>query len=312
MTIAPVAGSFRDPAGFVYRRDGVLYRQINRCYEDHYRKLLDSGLYAALVERGMLIEHCDAPLALAADGDAARVIAPDPIPFISYAYEWSFSQLRDAALLTLASQRLALDHGMSLKDAAASNVQFRGSTPVLIDTLSFETLPDGKPWVAYGQFCRHFLAPLALMANADVRLQQLLRVHMDGIPLDLAKRLLPARTRWAPSLFIHINVHATLSSRLAGSELEVGKQKRKMSLRALYALTESLESAVRALRWKPAGEWSDYYDDPAMTIAEPKRSRSVRPIQRSAFATWMLCAQSTAFSPACAVSTSHSTASRVR
>jgi hypothetical protein len=106
------------------------------------------------------------------------------------------------------------------------------------------------------------------MANADVRLQQLLRVHMDGIPLDLAKRLLPARTRWAPSLFIHINVHATLSSRLAGSEVEVGKQKRKMSLRALYALTESLESAVRALRWKPAGEWSDYYDDPAMTVAE--------------------------------------------
>jgi len=41
--------------------------------------------------------------------------------------------------------------------------------------------------VAYQQFCQHFLAPLALMTTCDVRLGQLLRVHIDGIPLDPKK-----------------------------------------------------------------------------------------------------------------------------
>ena len=82
---------------------------------------------------------------------------------------------------------------MSLKDASAYNIQFRGGRPVLIDTLSFERYREGEPWVAYRQFCQHFLAPLALMSHTDVRLSQLLRVYIDGIPLDLASRLLPVK-----------------------------------------------------------------------------------------------------------------------
>ncbi|MFN2238742.1 MAG: SAM-dependent methyltransferase [Thermoanaerobaculia bacterium] len=268
MTATPVAGSFRDPSGFVYRRDGVLYRQINRSYRPDYEKLLSSGLYDALVKSGLLVAHREAPLEVAANAEAFRVIIPELVPFISYPWEWSFSQLRDAALATLESQRVALDHGMILKDAAAFNVQFRGSKPVLIDTLSFEELKEGEPWVGYGQFCRHFLAPLALMAHVDVRLQQLLRVYIDGIPLDLARSLLPSRKWWDPSLLMHINVHGAMSSRVAGSGIEVKKHRRKMSLNALYALTDSLAKAVRSLRWTPAGEWSDYYEDPEMTSDE--------------------------------------------
>ncbi len=30
--------------------------------------------------------------------------------------------------------------------------------PVLIDTLSFARLSEGEPWIAYRQFCQHFLA----------------------------------------------------------------------------------------------------------------------------------------------------------
>ena len=86
------------------------------------------------------------------------------VDFISYPYEWSFSQLKDAALTTLAAHELALDHGMTLKDASAYNVQFVDGKPVLIDSLSFERAVPDEPWVAYRQFCQHFLAPLALMA----------------------------------------------------------------------------------------------------------------------------------------------------
>jgi hypothetical protein len=86
---------------------------------------------------------------------------------------------------------------MSLKGASACNIQFLGGKPVLIDTLSFERYREGKPWVAYGQFCRDFLAPLYLLARKDVRLGLLLRDFIDGVRLDLASRLLPLRTRFS-------------------------------------------------------------------------------------------------------------------
>jgi hypothetical protein len=160
--------SFRDPIGFVYRRDGVLYRQISARHAADWQAFVGSGLFGQLVERGWLIEHDEAPRELAHDEDAWRVLRPRPLGFISYPYEWAFSQLKDAALLTLDVQSAALEAGMSLRDASAYNVQFDFSRPVMIDALSFEKRREGEPWVAYRQFCQHFLAPLALMALTDV------------------------------------------------------------------------------------------------------------------------------------------------
>ena len=188
-------GSWRDPGGFVYRRDGVLYRQIGPSAIDDWTAFLASGLAERLIADGRLIGHGDAPLADAATSDAQAVIRPEPIEFVSYPYEWTFGELQDAALLTLDIQRAALDVGWTLKDASAYNVQFRGARPVFIDSLSFEPHEDGTPWVAYRQFCEQFLAPLALMARRDIRLGALLRANPDGVPLDLAASLLPWRTR---------------------------------------------------------------------------------------------------------------------
>ena len=104
------------------------------------------------------------------------------IPFISYPYEWCFSQLREAALTTLKVQRKALEFGMSLRDSSAYNIQFKSGKPIFIDTLSFGKYREGQPWVAYRQFCQHFLAPLALMSYKDIRLSQLLSIHIESPP----------------------------------------------------------------------------------------------------------------------------------
>ena len=182
------------------------------------------------------------------------------VPFISYPYEWSFGALKDAALATLSIQKRALKSGMSLKDASAYNIQFVRGKPILIDTLSFETYQEGEPWVAYRQFCQHFLAPLVLMAFRDVRLGQLLRVFIDGVPLDLASKLLPGRTRWNMGLVAHIHLHATAQKRYADVAISEARAGRKMSKEALFGLIESLRSSVCKLEWKPAGtEWADYY-----------------------------------------------------
>jgi ribosomal protein L11 methylase PrmA len=255
--------SFRDPCGFLFSREGVLYRQVNVAGGEDYDLLMSSGLYDALAEKRLMVGHEEVNIAPPLPKRCHKVIRPERIPFVSYPYEWCFSQMQHAALLTLRIQKLALEKGMVLKDASAYNIQFCGYRPVLIDTLSFERYREGEPWVAYRQFCQHFLAPLALMAYTDIRLSQLLRVHMDGIPLDLAAALLPFRTRMKFSLLSHVHVHARSQKHYGGRKVDVRK------------LMDSLESAVRTLSWKPHGtEWAAYYEETnysAAAFAEKKR-----------------------------------------
>ncbi|MDI6695924.1 MAG: hypothetical protein QME21_12825 [Anaerolineales bacterium] len=264
-TIQPSSASFRDPSGFLFNQDGALYRQVNRVYQANYEHLMTSGLYEKLTERGLLIPHRETSQSAPLPQVAYRVIQPDRVPFISYPYEWSFSQLKDAALTTLEIQKIALEFGMWLKDSSAYNIQFLHGRPALIDTLSFEIYPEGQPWVAYRQFCQHFLAPLSLMAYCDVRLSQLLRVYIDGVPLDLTSKLLPAITRFKLPLLIHVHLHAASQRRYAEKTLPTRGQ---MSKTALLGLIDNLESGIHALRWTPRGsEWGDYYEKHNYSIA---------------------------------------------
>jgi hypothetical protein len=231
-----------------------------------------SGLYARLVERSLLISHREVD-----DPDQAavhRTLHPERVPFIAYPYEWSFSQFQDAATTTLKIAKTALDFGMILKDASAYNVQFLRGAPIFIDTLSFEKYTEGSPWVAYRQFCQHFLAPMALIAYRDVRLQQLLRVHIDGIPLELARTLLPSRAWLNLNLFMHIRLHAGYQRRHQDATEKV--QVRAIPKKSLKNMLATLQSAVRGLRWKAAGtEWAEYYSGNSYTEEATDHKREI-------------------------------------
>ena len=272
-----LGASFRDPSGFLFERQGILYRQVNQVYRPHFEALHERGLYERLVNAGLLIPHQDADVAPAEPELAYRVIRPERVDFISYPYEWCFSQLKDAALATMAIQKQALEAGMLLKDASAYNIQFHHGRPVLIDSLSFEIQKEGEPWVAYRQFCQHFLAPLALMAHVDVRLGQLLRIYIDGVPLDLAARLLPRRTRLDLGLATHIHLHAAAQKRYSG-RAENPRTVGKMSRMAFLGLMDSLETAVRKLTWKPAAPSGAITTPPLPVTTPPRPSKpSARP-----------------------------------
>lgn len=264
MSDGPLGSSFRDPSGVIFSHAGNLYRQVNSSYRDDYDQFMESGFYDQLVADGALVSHEEADLDLRLSDAAYKVLRPRRIPFISYPYEWCFSQLQDAALLTLDLHRRALEHDMVLKDCSAYNVQFDRGKPIFIDTLSFERQREGEPWVAYRQFCQHFLAPLALMSRVDVRLSQLLRVYIDGIPLDLASRLLPRRS-WANFGFaLHLHLHAKAQGKYADAAAEgespKAEAKKKVSQLGHIGLVDSLRNVIRKMTWKPAGtEWGDYY-----------------------------------------------------
>lgn len=247
--------SFRDPSGFIFWDNGKLIRQINKSYADNYELLMSSGLYDKLIGKELLIPHQE--LDNASDKSYKQIL-PKIIPFISYPYEWTFGQLKDAALATLAIQKISMKYGMSLKDASAFNIQFWKGKPVLIDSLSFEKLNKTKPWIAYRQFCQHFLAPLAIASHQDIRAIQMLRTHIDGIPLDLASKLL-SKTTWAnPSLLMHLHFHASSQAKYASRKID--RKAHSMNKYALEGMISSLIKAIEKLHWKKKDtEWGEYY-----------------------------------------------------
>ncbi|GHT87801.1 nodulation protein NoeA [Spirochaetia bacterium] len=262
--------SFRDPSGFVFEQEGIVYRKINPVYMDRYRRLVSSGLYEALVAARLLILHEE----LSGEGGNGLLIRPEQVPFISYPYEWCFEQYRDAALATLRIQLLALNHGMILKDAGAYNIQFINGRALLIDTLSFDFYDEG-PWAAYGQFCRHFFAPLMLMLHVDSRMGKMMQDYIDGIPLDLADRLLHGKGGFAA--WQHIHLHAVAVKTYGHEGGKEGKPVRiilKKSL--LVSMIESLIRSIESLKpKKQITEWGDYYSATNYTDDSAKQKETL-------------------------------------
>lgn len=255
-----IPSSFRDPGGFLFYKEKSIYRQINNLYKHNYDHLINSGLYKTLLDKQLLIPHDEVDTQSPEPDKAYKILKPEIIPFISYPYEWCFSQLKNAALTTFKIQKIALDFGMTLKDCSAYNIQFRKGKPIFIDTLSFEKYVEGQTWIAYKQACQHFIAPLALMSYGDIRLNQLFRIYLDGMPLDLASTLLPFRTSFKTSLLTHVHLHAKSQKTFSNRNVNIGS--RKISRLSFLGLIDDLESTIKKIKWQPAKtEWSDYYED---------------------------------------------------
>lgn len=258
------SGSFRDPSGYIYKlKDNKIIREIREPGHSDYDSLMESGLYDELVSNSLLVAHKDVTEKHRKDFKKAyKVIQPDVIKFISYPYEWAFSQYKDAALTTLEIHRRALGKGLTLKDASAYNIQFQDGHPVFIDTLSFEKYEDGEPWVAYKQFCQHFLAPLALMSRTDIELNKLMQTYIDGIPLALACKLLPKRAKLQPGLYAHLYMHSRSQSKHENTKSETVEKVRKarLSKNSHIGLIESLAHTVKSMQLpKSSTEWGEYY-----------------------------------------------------
>lgn len=250
--------SFRDPSGFVYKKEGKFYRKIHKSYQANYDTFIKSGLYQHLVDEQQIISHTELQEDL--EDPWIATLLPEQVPFITYSYEWSFSQLKDAALNTLHIQLAALKHGMTLKDASAFNMQLVNGKMRLIDTLSFEVYKEGEPWIAYKQFCQHFLAPLAIMAKTNLQLGSISRLFLDGIPLDVAVSLLPASARLSVGLSAHVYFHANSQKR--HSKDVIVKANYQLPKMRLIGIIESLRSTVESLRLpKQKTVWGDYYNN---------------------------------------------------
>ncbi len=217
------AGSYRDRNGSVFYQDGEIFRGISGKALANWERLNGTRFFEEFTARGNIVRTERAGEAIAMKGSEAwaAILKHEPIPFISYPYEWTFGMLKDAALLHLDLMREALKEGFILKDSSAYNVQWRGAQPVFIDIPSFEALEKGQPWVGYRQFCELFLYPLMLQAYKGADFRPWLRGSLDGISAKSLRPLLSARDLLRPGVLMHVVAQNAMQRRYSGNEQNV-------------------------------------------------------------------------------------------
>jgi len=246
--------SFRDPHSFLHFDSEFYYRNMSLDYLPHYLHFKNSGLKDKLIEKGYILPFQEV-LVREPNVDFINYnIKTGKIPFVSYPYEWSFSQFKTAALLTLEVNLLALEYGMILKDSSMFNVQFIGCKPFFIDLASFEIYEIGKPWQAYYQFCKHFYAPLFLAAKKNIFITKLLQYFIDGIPLKEAVSLSNFSDFLSSGPFLHLFLHAKLEGKPLGN-----KVKKRLTKNQLTDILKHLKSSIDKLTAKNKNTtWINY------------------------------------------------------
>ena len=264
-------GSFRDPESRVFYAGDDVLRALSPDGLKDFEALEATGLLDG--ERVVRTERATDTAALGGllVHEPAAVLRHERIPFVSYPYEWTFSMLKDAALLQLDLLLAALEHDLVLKDSTPYNVQFKGARPTFVDVGSFERIREGEPWVGYRQFCMLYLYPLLLQSAKDVRFHPWLRGSIDGIrPLEM-RRLMSFRDRFRKGVFTNVFLHAKLEERYADKPAQVKQEVKRVFKKELFvANVRKMRKLVERQRWDPPqgvwtayGERNSYTDDDA-------------------------------------------------
>jgi len=265
-TAAVNDGSFRDRDGRVYHFQDRVFRGLSELALKNYRQLQEKSFYTQLAESGKVIGTREIPTEenpLPNDVIAqwAGFLEHDPVPIISYAYEWTFSMLKAAAGLQLHLVERAVSNGFTLKDATPYNIQFMQRKPVFIDIPSFEPLPQGEPWSGYRQFCEMFLFPLFLQAYKGCNFQPFLRAAINGIEVHTAASLFGFRDRFRKGVLSHVWLQSKMDRRYGGSSENVRSSLKSAGFNRELILVNvrKLQKLVRKLEWEAVGsEWGDY------------------------------------------------------
>jgi hypothetical protein len=267
-------GSFRDPESRVFYSEGEVYRALSADGLSDFEALAATDLLAD--ERLVRTERVEDTKAL--EGllvhQPAGVLRHERIPFISYPYEWTFSMLKDAALVQLELLLAALDQGLILKDSTPYNVQFRGARPLFVDIGSYERQRDGEPWIGYRQFCMLYLYPLLLQAAKGVPFQPWLRGSIDGITPAQMRTLMSFRDRFRKGTFTNVFLHAKLEQRYSSRPKQTKAEIKQAGFKKeiIVANVRKMRKLVSGLEWDPPeGVWTAYGERNSYTDDDARR-----------------------------------------
>jgi hypothetical protein len=247
--------SFKDPSGqIIQSTDFYITRMVAENYKEDFLIFYHSELYKQLIEKEFL-----QPILSVEDKTEGTVFHAKRICPVTYPYEWTFHQLKDAALLTLKIQKLALLNSYSLKDATPFNIVFRGHHPVFVDYFSFEPYKENSSWVAFEQFMKMFYLPLAIRQFTNINLNKDLITHIDGFELRDYAKLLPLKAYFN---FYHL-INLMIPYRWMNQNKRKQNQvKQNFPLFKQIKLIEFLFDAIKDMKpYKQLTTWNDYYSN---------------------------------------------------
>lgn len=250
----PDPGSFRDPASHIVFDEDRVLRLLDERGLEGWTALAATDFFTRATNDGRLI----ASMPTSYPGTAGALEHPH-IPFISYPYEWTFTMLKDAALLQLDLLGEALTEGLTIKDATPFNIQFIDGKPVFIDIGSFEAYSPGEPWIGYRQFTRQFLFPLMLRAWAGIPFQPWLRGNMEGPTAGEMKQVLSLGRRMRPAAMMHVSLQARMEKSMSGTAVRSELKTAGFSADLILANIRKLRKLVADLEWDGSGVgWVEY------------------------------------------------------
>ena len=256
--VAP-RGTFRDPAGSLYFDEAKVFRHVRPAFA----AAADSFLASALARRWMSNGRMVATSIAARDMDGSLLLEHERIDYPTYPWEWTPGQWAAAGELTLDLCEESVAAGLILKDATPLNILFRNAEPVFVDVLSFDARKAGNPiWLAYGQFVRTFLLPLAANRYLGWPLAASIERRDGYEPTDLYTHL-PLRRRWTTPLRSLVTLPHLLEGKAHASAANgvspIRRQPPEVATHVLRGTLKKLRRTLRALTPAPRpSRWSDY------------------------------------------------------
>jgi SAM-dependent methyltransferase len=272
-----VYSTFRDPAGTLVRRPTEVLRIVSAAGLLQLKPFLVSQTYRSLIAERSLIDCSilsdpeagdllrDPELASLYSAWAGQAILHHPkIWFPSFPYEWPPEMLYEAAVLTLRIAKRSLEEGFGLKDATPFNILFDGGRPLFVDLLSFERRDPLDPtWLAYAQFVRTCLLPLAMHKHRLPWTTRQLLSQPEGPEVEEVYASLSFRQRLSKDFLTSSTIPALLTRNKRSAPSIYQKRTARSSDQAQYILRCLLSRLDRALvRVRPNSDrpsrWSNY------------------------------------------------------
>jgi len=255
--------TFRDPAGSLRVESDRVRRRVRPDYARTALDFLESELACEWVSHGRLIATS---IVSGVEQEGGLLLEHPRVFFPTYPWEWTPGAWIAAAELTLDLCEGLVGQGLILKDATPLNVLFEGPRPVFVDVLSIEKRDAGSPlWMAYAQFVRTFLLPLAAYRYLGWPLAASLHRRDGYEPGDLYPYL-NAIQRWRQPFRSLVTLPYLLEKRSGAAGAvklaqhpEMAEAVLRRNLRGLRAMLAKLKGVERESHWSDYAESADHY-----------------------------------------------------
>ena len=273
--------SFRDNLGNIVYLNKRILRVVNKSGKKNLDFIIESGLLENSIKKEFLIETKILNLKKLPTffSKYEYVLESNIIPYISYPYEWSFEQLKIAAIHHLDFQIYLFNKGAVLRDSSAYNIQFIGAKPYFIDLLSIKKYNDGDFWLGYKQFCENFLNPLLLGSLKGIQHNNWFRGALEGIEATELNKIISLKDKLSLKIFTHVCLQANLNYKSLSNPNEISskyKKLKKLPRKAYIAMLNQLKSWISKLFFKKDKTiWQNYSKENTYNFEENNKKVSV-------------------------------------